>query len=203
VLDLAYAGGRLGMDEIRAGQGTIREDLAIQVVEPDAGPHHRFAVAPPDVVAELAVVATERTSAEVLDGFEESRYPYRLTSRRLKHVLNSLGRELPGLARVGTTNSAYMHPDDLSEIGVSSGDLVEITSPSGSVVGVVESTDNVKRGVVSMSHAWGGALTDEDVRTEGTPTNRLCTVDSGYDPINGMAVQSAIPVSVRRAAPTR
>ena len=51
-----------------------------------------------------------------------------------------------------------------------------------------------------MAHSWGGALTDDDVRTQGTPTNRLCTVDSGYDRLNGMAVQSAIPVRVERLA---
>ena len=54
----------------------------------------------------------------------------------------------------------------------------------------------MKRGVISMAHSWGGAITDEDVRTEGSPTNRLCTVDSGWDRLNGMAIQSAIPVSV-------
>ena len=42
-------------------------------------------------------------------------------------------------------------------------------------------------------------ITDEDVRNQGTPTNRLCTIDSGYDPINGMAIQSAIPVAVVKA----
>jgi hypothetical protein len=50
-----------------------------------------------------------------------------------------------------------------------------------------------------MSHSWGGSITDEDVRNQGTPTNRLCTIDSGYDPINGMAIQSAIPVAVVKA----
>jgi len=48
-----------------------------------------------------------------------------------------------------------------------------------------------------MSHAWGTASqTDEDVRTEGSPTNRLVSNERGTDPITGMAVQSAIPVRV-------
>jgi anaerobic selenocysteine-containing dehydrogenase len=117
-------------------------------------------------------------------------------------VHNSLGRELPGLARVGTTNAAYMHPDDLAMLGVGDGELVEITSPSGSLVGVAAASDTIKRGVVSMAHSWGGATAgDDDVRTQGAPTNRLCTVDSGYDPLNGMAVQSAIPIRVVRHVP--
>jgi anaerobic selenocysteine-containing dehydrogenase len=198
MLDLAYAQGRMPMDEIRQLRGTIQRDREIVVLPPDDRPHARFAIAPPDVVAELAVVARERTAAEVIDGFEPQRYPFRLTSRRLKHVLNSLGREIPGLARVGTTNEAYLHPDDLAVIGAAPGDLVEITSPSGSIVGVAAASASIKRGVVSMAHSWGGAVTDDEVRTQGSPTNRLCTVDSGHDPLNGMAVQSAIPVAVTR-----
>jgi anaerobic selenocysteine-containing dehydrogenase len=87
----------------------------------------------------------------------------------------------------------------MKELDIADGDLVRITSPSGRVVGVAEGSDTIKRGVISMAHSWGGSTTDEDVRNQGTPTNRLCTVDSGYDPINGMAIQSAIPVAVVKA----
>ena len=199
MLDLAFATGRLPMSEIRERRGTILEDREVVVVGPGEGPRAKFAVAPSDVVAELGVVLQEETSAEVLAGFDPEVHTFRLVSRRLKHVLNSLGREIPGLARVGTTNSAYIHPDDMSMLGLESGDLVEISSPTSSLLAVAESSPQVKRSVVSMSHSWGGSVTDEDVRTQGAPTNRLCTTDSGYDPINGMAIQSAIPVSLRRA----
>lgn len=196
VLDLAFANGRLPMTELRANAGRILDDRALKVVGPGEGPYARFAVAPADVVAELGEVSNEVTGAEVLSGFDPQRFPFRLVSRRLKHVLNSLGRELPGLARVGTTNSAYMNSNDMMAIGVSDGDLVVITSPTGSLVGVVEGSETVKRGVVSMAHSWGGPITDDQVRTHGAPTNRLCTTESGYDRLNGMAIQSAIPVSV-------
>jgi anaerobic selenocysteine-containing dehydrogenase len=199
VLDYSFAKGRISMSEIREKRSTIHEELAVKVVAADPEASARFAVAPPDVVEELAVVLTESTGAEVIDGFDADKFPFRLISRRLKHVLNSLGREIPGLARVGTTNAAYMNLDDMKELDITDGDLVRITSPSGRVVGVAEGSDTIKRGVISMSHSWGGATTDEDVRNQGTPTNRLCTVDSGYDPINGMAIQSAIPVAVVKA----
>ncbi len=201
VLDHTFAAGRMPMAEIRQRRGTVVSERAIRVVEADADAHARFAVAPPDVVAELAEVLAEPTSAVTLAGFDPAQHPFRLVSRRLKHVLNSQGREVPGLARVGTTNFAYLHPDDLSQLGVAAGDLVEISSPSGTIVGVAEASDTVKRGVVSMSHSWGGAPDDDDVRRDGVPTNRLCTVESGYDRLNGMAVQSAIPVAVRRHDP--
>ena len=198
VLDYAFAKSRLAMSEIRAKRSTIHEELAIKVVAADPDASARFAVAPPDVVEEISVVLTESTGAEVIDGFDATKFPFRLISRRLKHVLNSLGREIPGLARVGTTNAAYMNPLDMRDLSLSDGELVRITSPSGEVVGVAEGSDTIKRGVISMSHSWGGSITDEDVRLHGTPTNRLCTVDSGRDPINGMAIQSAIPIAVTK-----
>ena len=198
VLDYAFAKSRLAMSEIRAKRSTIHEELAIKVVAADPDASARFAVAPPDVVEELAVVLSEKTGAEVINGFDATKFPFRLISRRLKHVLNSLGREIPGLARVGTTNAAYMNPLDMRDLSLSDGELVRITSPSGEVVGVAEGSDTIKRGVISMSHSWGGSITDEDVRLHGTPTNRLCTVDSGRDPINGMAIQSAIPIAVTK-----
>ena len=198
VLDYAFAKSRLAMSEIRAKRSTIHEELAIKVVAADPDASARFAVAPPDVVEEISVVLTEKTGAEVIDGFDATKFPFRLISRRLKHVLNSLGREIPGLARVGTTNAAYMNPLDMRDLSLSDGELVRITSPSGEVVGVAEGSDTIKRGVISMSHSWGGSITDEDVRLHGTPTNRLCTVESGRDPINGMAIQSAIPIAVTK-----
>ena len=198
VLDYAFAKSRLAMSEIRAKRSTIHEELAIKVVAADPDASARFAVAPPDVVEEISVVLSEKTGAEVIDGFDPTKFPFRLISRRLKHVLNSLGREIPGLARVGTTNAAYMNPLDMRDLSLGDGELVRITSPSGEVVGVAEGSDTIKRGVISMSHSWGGSITDEDVRLHGTPTNRLCTVDSGRDPINGMAIQSAIPIAVTK-----
>jgi anaerobic selenocysteine-containing dehydrogenase len=93
-----------------------------------------------------------------------------------------------------------MHPDDLADLHLAAGDLVEITSPRASVVGVAEPAEDVKRGVISMAHSWGGrSLTDEKVRDIGTPTSRLVSSHVGHDPVTGMVVSSAIPVAVRKA----
>lgn len=203
MLDLAYAGSRMPLDEVRAHRGRVHWDRAMVVGPADASCTARFTVAPPDVVAELAEVATESTSASTFartdNSFDPAEFPYRLVSRRLKHVLNSLGPELPALAAKGTTNPAYVHPDDLAELGVADGELIEITSPRASLWAQAVAADDVRRGVVSMAHSWGSAsLTDEKVLDIGAPTNRLVAVDAAFDPITGMVVQSAIPVRVRR-----
>jgi anaerobic selenocysteine-containing dehydrogenase len=196
IIDLAYAGSRMPLEEVRAHRRAVHPDRKIVVQPPEPGCTARFTVAPDDLMAELAEMRAEHSTAAVF-GVGADEYPFRLVSRRLKHVLNSLGTELPGLAKKGTTNSAYMHPDDVAELGLVDGDLIEITSPRASIVGVVESSPDVRRGVISMAHSWGGSsLTDEKVRDIGTPTNRLVSVDAGYDPVNGMIVSSAIPVRV-------
>ncbi len=198
LIDLIYAKSRVPLEEIRANRGTILEDRAIVVLPADPAATGRFAVGLPEVIDELAVVRLETTSLEVLRGYDPAVHTFRLISRRLKTKLNSLGNELPGLRHKGTTNYAYLHPDDMVELGVEDDGLVEIASPHAKLIGVVMSAPDVKRGVVSMAHSWGGlSLTDEKVRDIGTPTNRLIDVTNGYDPKTGMAVQSSIPVSVR------
>lgn len=91
-----------------------------------------------------------------------------------------------------------MNPDDLSELRIHDDSIIEITSPHASMLGVVRGADDVRRGVISMAHSWGGtSATDEKVRDIGAPTNRLISTDGAFDPVTGMAVQSSIPVSVR------
>lgn len=199
VLDLLYAKSRVPMADIRAnGGGRIYPELEVEVAPGDPAATARFEVAPPSVVQELAEVRAEGSSGEVLSGFDPEVHRFRLVSRRLKAVLNSLGPELPGLAAKGTTNYAYLHPADLAELGGVDGDLLEISSPNGTIWGVASAADDVRPGVVSMAHSWGtSALTDEKVREVGSPTNRLISDSDGFDPITGMPVLSAIPVSVK------
>ena len=196
ILDLAYAGSRMPMNEIRRHRRTVHPDRAMVVSPADPECTARFTLAPDDIVAELNEVHDEPDAAAAVSG-EWTDYPFRLVSRRLKHVLNSLGTELPGLAAKGTTNHAHMNPDDLRDLGIAPGDLIEITSPRASLHAVVAEAPDVRRGVISMAHSWGGSsLTDEKVRDVGSPTNRLVSVDQGYDRVTGMVVQSAIPVRV-------
>ncbi len=196
ILDLVYAGSRMPMDEIRRHRMEIHPDRAILVSAADPECTARFTLAPDDIAHELGEVRHETDGAAAVSE-QWTEFPFRLVSRRLKHVLNSLGTELPGLAAKGTTNNAYMNPVDMRELGVTEGGLIEITSPRASLHAVVAEAPDVRRGVVSMAHSWGGSsLTDEKVRDIGSPTNRLVSVDQGYDRVTGMVVQSAIPVRI-------
>jgi anaerobic selenocysteine-containing dehydrogenase len=197
VLDLVYAKSRVPLSEVRAKNGTVVPEYAITVSPADPDASGRFHVALDDHMEELHAVRSETTSAEVMAGFDPAVHTFRLISRRLKSHLNSLGRELPGLARKNSTNYAYMHPADLDDLGIADDDLVRIASPHAELIGVVKGAPDVRRGVISMAHSWGSSNgTDEKVRDIGAPTNRLIDVDNGYCTITGQAIQSAIPVSV-------
>ena len=88
---------------------------------------------------------------------------------------------------------------DMAELGLVTGDIVEIQSARAVIYGVAESADDVRSGVISMAHAWGDAPTeDARVRELGANTGRLSDTQHDYDPITGIPVMSAIPVNVRK-----
>lgn len=200
VLDLLYAKSRVPLSEIRKREGGHVYDIDpvhVHPADPDAT--GRFTVAPIALMSELESVLAESTSAESVADFDPEIHTFRLISRRLRHVLNSTGQHLPGLRSKGATNHAYMHPQDVESLGLQDGDLIDITSPRASIRGVVAVSDDLRPGVVSMSHAWGGPPADDaSVREIGSPTGRLADLRS-FDPITGIPCMSAIPVSVQRA----
>ena len=108
-------------------------------------------------------------------------YTHRLASRRLRQVFNSTGVHLAGLNRRGPGNPAYLSPADMAAAGLADGDLVEIVSEHGSIVGVARTDDCLLPGVVSMAHAWGALPGDDDLAAHpeaGACTNRLVANDS-------------------------
>lgn len=157
-----------------------------QVVEPaEPGNTSRFELTPSDVVEEIRSVV--RGEAED-DGFT-----YRLAVRRLRDTLNSLGQHSGGKRRY---NPAYLHPEDLSALCIDSGDEIEIRSATGSIIAIVEPDATLRRGVVSISHCWGGLPDDgQDCEDKGASTNLLIDTRRGTETINAMPWMSGVPVN--------
>ena len=128
----------------------------------------------------------------------DPRYTHRLICSRSKYVLNSSGLNLSLLReKMGTTNPAVMHPQDIAALGLSDDQLVEVHSEHGSIPAVLRADARIKRGVIAMHHAWGVAPDDaavDDVRRVGTNTNRLIDNSLNRQRYTGMTRQSAIPV---------
>jgi anaerobic selenocysteine-containing dehydrogenase len=197
VLDLIYAGSKVPLADVREHGARVHPELASTVAPADEGCTTRLTVCPDGIAEELGEVLNERTAADVVSGVTDD-HRFRVTSRRLKSVFNSSGREIEVLRSKAGTNFAHMHPADLAELGIADGDTVEVGSPRGAIRAVVKVAPDVRQGVVSMAHAWGGLPDDPGAVSEcGSTTSALVDVDSGYDRFTGMPVMSAIPVSVR------
>ncbi|GIX21018.1 MAG: hypothetical protein KatS3mg120_2694 [Erythrobacter sp.] len=150
-------------------------------------------LAPLNLISDQALRYAENRAAK--EGFD-----FRLISRRSKSRFNSIGHPLKNLQARATTNPAYIHPDDIAALGLEEGGIVAISSPHATIYGVVKASDKLRRGIVSMAHAYGDADAGKhDVRTRGSSTNRLVSEVVDYDPITGQSLQSAIPVRLEPA----
>jgi anaerobic selenocysteine-containing dehydrogenase len=186
-------------DATRDG-GRMFDEAALRVEPPDADASARFDLVPAGIVEQLRAMRAETLDAS--GRVHDAHWPstHLLVSRRTRQFFNSTGQDLERLMQKGVTNHAHMHPDDLSELAIADDELVEISTPHASVVGLVKASPDIKRGVISMAHAFGARGDDIDsVRAHGASTNRLVDDEHGYDPITGQCRQSAIPVRVRRA----
>ena len=167
-------------------------------------PEHQSKVEAPDPEAtdrlEFFPDGLECDFADVLSDSEgDHNYPFRLICSRSKYAHNSSGRNLSMLVeKAGTFNPAFLHPDDISRLGLKEESEVRIESEEGSIPGIVVSSRMVKRGVISMYHCWGDSPFDNDeiAKLIGSNTNRLLDNRRDNQRYTGVVRQSAIPVRV-------
>jgi len=197
-LDLMAAGCLVPPSKVRqdvqkaGGAAVIYDELHPLVEAGDPSVQNRFNLTAGDMPHQL-----EKYSA---DAARAAGFDFRLISRRSKHRFNSIGQPLKNLGQKVTTNPAYIHPEDMAARGLKDGDIIEISSAHASIHGVVEASDRVRRGLISMAHAFGDSEAGKhNVREMGGSTNRLTSDEVDFDPITGMALQSAIPVRIAPA----
>lgn len=167
-----------------------------ETVQPkDAGCAERLDVGNAHMMSELADVLAFDFGAERA-GIE---FQFRLISRRSNNFINSVGRSLPGtkLTRGKPYNPLFVHPQDLTELGLEPGDVVTIASRHDCIPGIVEADDTLRRKVVAMYHCFGGLVEEDcDFRIQGSNVGRLTPTDTEYDPISGIPRMSNIAVSI-------
>jgi anaerobic selenocysteine-containing dehydrogenase len=125
-----------------------------------------------------------------------------LIGRRQLRSNNSWMHNLPTLAGGANRCTMQIHPDDAARMGVEDGKAARVSSTAGEIEVVVEVTDVVMAGVVSIPHGWG--LAGEGIRARvgeadpGVNSNLLAPSDL-IDPLSGNAVLNGIPVTVAPA----
>jgi anaerobic selenocysteine-containing dehydrogenase len=122
-----------------------------------------------------------------------------LVGRRHLRSNNSWMHNIEVLVKGKPRCTLHVHPDDASRLGVRDGSVARITSRVGSVDAVVEITDGIRPGVVSLPHGWGHGQPGTRLRVAaeraGVNSNVL-TDHQAIDPLSGTSVLNGIPVTV-------
>ena len=196
VFEWLMEGSRVPLAEVRKHRhGALFPDPDVRVAPADPETAARLDVGNADLLGELAGFALPSPH-------EAGERRYRLISRRMPNVYNSSGRDVAALHKGRPYNPAYLHPDDLADLGVSDGDTVRIRSPRGEILGIATAAPELRRGVLSMSHGFGdhsdleGDERDGRVHEVGSSTARLIDNAADYDPHTGIPRMSAIPVEI-------
>jgi anaerobic selenocysteine-containing dehydrogenase len=195
---MVLKGAPVDYDLVRAqDNGRVYERPTTLVQEKPAGWSGSLQIGAAPMMQELM-----RIAAHPPQSTHESEFPLRLISRRLNDVVNSSGHDNPRQQRKWAYNPAFMNPADLQAVGAQAGDVLEISSADGSILGIAEPSPEVRCGCVSMSHAWGKNPGEEErPQRDGGNTGRLLSTDRGFDVYTGIPLMSSVPVRVRLALP--
>ena len=96
-----------------------------------------------------------------------------------------------------------IHPDDAAGLGLSDGDMAEVSNHVGKVQLPIEVTEDIMPRVVSMPHGYGhgrkGVKLSVAAEKPGVSMNDL-TDPAIVDDLSGNAVLNAVPVQITKAA---
>ena len=169
-------------DEVRAAPYGIRDSsVPPGWLVPDRLPQ-RLDLAPAELVAQFHAAANASAPATVPPELA----PLVLINRRTAQQYNSLHREVEGRGRPAVP-SVFVHPDDAARRNLLNGDTAVISTPSGTCRAVVEITDTIRPGVVSVPHGF-----------DQVNVNHL-TSTADADRLSGMTITSGLPVELRPA----
>jgi anaerobic selenocysteine-containing dehydrogenase len=187
------ATARVPFDEVRRQPHGKVFDIDATIGEAEPGWTERLDVGNAHLMDELAQIA----AADLGPQHATPGYPFRLVPRRANNYVNSIGPALAKLHQGRPYNPALMHPDDMAELGLEPGARVTLRSRHDFIPSVVEADDTLRRGLVAMTHAFGGLVEEDDLFAEqGSNVGRLVPNDFEYDPITGIPRMGDIPVRI-------
>lgn len=191
VLEPLLKHSRVSFADLLEQPDGILLDLEEYVLPAREGADRRFDVMPEDIADELVLALRRLAKAP------DPKFPFLLTVRRMREVVNTTGHDLPAVRRRLATNPAFMSPTDMLRLELVEGQAVAITSATGSVMAFVQPDERVRPGVVSISHGWGRLPGSASDSANGACTNLLVSSETGIEAINAMPTLSAIPIAVQ------
>ncbi|WP_408899749.1 molybdopterin-dependent oxidoreductase (plasmid) [Nocardioides sp. R1-1] len=188
ILEVTHRGSRIPLATVRQHEGgALYDDPPARVVPGDPSSGARL-----DVGNAEMLIALSNEFDRPLD--DDPAYPFTLICRRVPHVMNTPGLGYP--VNKPSHNFVQMHPDDLEQIGVVDGDLVEVRSSRATVRVVAASDATLRPGTVSMTHGFGGLPDEDDPLGTGANSGRLMDTAEVYDPFTGQPRMTGVPVAV-------
>jgi anaerobic selenocysteine-containing dehydrogenase len=198
VLEIMCSDGRVSFSELaKDAHGHVYDDLRMTVGDREPSCDQHLEVGAEPMMAELADNYRSYDSAALAAPHRD--YPFLLIGRRDKGFVNGTGQDIEKLTRARSYNPAYVNPDDMDDLGLMEGQMVEIRSQYGRLEGVAARDPALRRGVISMTHAFGQNPGDEqDPVRFGVNTNQLLSISAEFDRITGMPRMGAVPVSLAK-----
>jgi anaerobic selenocysteine-containing dehydrogenase len=125
----------------------------------------------------------------------------KLITLRTNYMVNSWMHNLPSLKRdVALDNPLHVHPEDAHRLNLNEGDEVAVASEHGQIIANIMPDEDMRLGVVAMTHGWGhanNARLSLASNHPGTNVNALLPTGPGsYDPLSNMSFMTGIPVTV-------
>jgi anaerobic selenocysteine-containing dehydrogenase len=206
-LDLGLRRGPWGSGLRPLGKGLRLTTLERAVHGVDLGPLEPCLPArlrTPKRRIELAPAPFVEDAQRLLATLDDDRndQPLLLIGRRHLRSNNSWMHNSRRLVRGKDRCTLLMHPDDATRLGVAGKAKVVVVSRTGRIEALLELSDEVMPGVVSLPHGWGhhrpGIELSVAEEHAGVSINDL-TDESVVDDLCGNAVLSGVPVRVESA----
>jgi anaerobic selenocysteine-containing dehydrogenase len=190
LLAMLAANGRISLEEVAAApHGYPAAPRTTRVGPPrEEARDNRLELLPDDVLDELQVMFAQAVEPEHGE--------MRLVVRRMREIMNSLGREIDRLPRQ-PFNPAFMHPSEMRRLGLTEDAPVRISTDHGSVLAQARADKTVRPGVIAMTHCWTTVPAGED---RADNVNLLTGNDAATQSINLMPRLTSLVVRVEARA---
>lgn len=207
ILDLQLRVGPYG-----DGFGRVPGGLTLAAVE--AAPHSGIDLGPleprlPEVLRtpsgkiELAPEPMMRAAEALLAVPAGGENGLLLIGRRQARSNNSWMHNLPVLAKGPFRCTLMVHPQDAKRLSLEDGGRAIVRSPAGSIEAIVETSEELMPGVVSLPHGWGHDLPGTGLSLAGERpgvNSNILTQDSELETLTGTAILNGIPVEIEGLA---
>jgi len=100
-----------------------------------------------------------------------------------------------------SSNYAYMHQDDITDLGITAQQLVKVSTKTGSIVLPVRVNNDLSLKTVAVPHGWGHQSTGMKVASRTTGVNVNILAADGIDniePVSGMSRLTGLDVTIEK-----